>query len=107
MAEPFVMPLNSQPVLDARGYVTRPWYLFFQAVFRRIGGATGTGNVVLDALISDLQTQAAMQPDGMAYTKTLFDGLRKELVDFETAQAVVDATQNQRLNDLEVLGAFA
>lgn len=44
MTSPFTLPQNSQPIIDARGIVNRAWYLFFQSVFTRIGGATGTNS---------------------------------------------------------------
>lgn len=103
MADPFVIPQNSQPILDARGIVTRPWYLFFQAVFRRIGGANGTGNAVFDAAISDLQTMMQLQPDSTAAVSQL----RQDFTAFTVAQAAIDAAQTARIEDLEILGAFA
>lgn len=60
MPVPFVIPQNSQQMLDARGIVTRPWYLFFQAVFDRIGGANGTGNAVIDQALEDIRVEMAM-----------------------------------------------
>jgi hypothetical protein len=49
MALPFVIPQNSQPPLDANGIFNRTWYLFFQSVFQRIGGATGPSATDLSA----------------------------------------------------------
>lgn len=110
MATPFVIPQNAQPPLDPRtGSFNRPWYLFFQAVFERIGSATGTGNTVLDAMISDLQVQLATSPDP---TAELAD-LRSDFNAFVSAQALIDAAQTaatvaltSRVADLEVLDVF-
>lgn len=104
MPLPFVIPQNAQPPLDPRtGSFNRPWYLFFQAIFERIGGVSGTGNVVLDGMIADLQTQVATQTD-----------LTAELAQFKSTQTTRDASQDAtvaaltlRVTDLEVLGAFA
>lgn len=110
MASPFTLPQNSQPIIDARGVVNRPWYLFFQAVFTRIGGSNGTGNAVLDGLIDDLQQQLATAPDSTAALAML----QSAFTAFTTAQAAIDAAQTAatnaltlRVNDLEVLGAFS
>lgn len=102
MTLPFLLPTNAQQPLDPRtGAFNRPWYLFFQAVFERIGGASGTGNVVLDQLIADLQISSAMDADPVAVAfKQAFD-------DYVVAQAARDAAQNTRLTDLETLAVFA
>lgn len=110
MAVPFTLPQNSQPIIDARGVVNRPWYLFFQAVFTRIGGSSGTGNAALDALIEDIRTDFAMAPDATAAVATLETGF----IAYQAAQAVINAAQDAatlalaaRVSDLETLGAFA
>lgn len=107
----FILPVNGQVPLDPRtGAFNRPWYLFFQAVFDRIGGADGTGNAVIDAAIDDLRVQVAMLPDSTA----ALAGLERAFVDFRVAQALIDAAQTAatvalaaRVSDLETLGAFA
>lgn len=38
MATSFLIPQNSQPFLDKNGLVNRPWYLFLQAMWLRVGG---------------------------------------------------------------------
>lgn len=110
MASPFTLPLNSQPIIDARGVVNRPWYLFFQAVFTRVGGSNGTGNAALDAIIADVQTQLSTAPDSTAALAMLADAFAA----FQVAQAAIDAGQTAATNALaarvaalEVLGAFA
>lgn len=45
-------------LVDARtGLITREWYLFFQGVFERVGGASGLSTTDVDA-----GSFAAMQP---------------------------------------------
>jgi hypothetical protein len=58
MPVPFTLPQNSQPIIDARGNVNRPWYLFFQAMFTRVGGATGDDTSHLVDLIETAQETA-------------------------------------------------
>lgn len=49
MSEIFRIPSDRQPFLDSQtGLVSRPWFLFFQGVFLRIGGATGSSTEVAD-----------------------------------------------------------
>jgi len=106
----FILPVNGQQPLDPRtGAFNRPWYLFFQAVFDRIGGADGTGNAVIDATISDLRAELATVPDSTAALASLEQAVNE----FRAAQAVIDAAQTAatnalaaRVSDLETLEAF-
>lgn len=107
----FILPVNGQQPLDPRtGAFNRPWYLFFQAVFDRIGGADGTGNAVIDAALSDIRAELAMMPDSTAALATLKTAFEA----FQAAQALIDAAQTAatgalaaRVSELEVLGAFS
>lgn len=55
-------------MVDERGIITREWYLFFQGVFDRIGGATGQSSTDL--------TQDMPDDAGLEETKALlFTGL--------------------------------
>lgn len=53
MSTPIKFPSARQPVtmVDGNGQevFTRPWFLFFQAVYERAGGATGESNTDLAA----------------------------------------------------------
>jgi uncharacterized membrane protein len=79
-------------------------------VFARQGGALGTGNAVLDALITDLQTQDAMAE---SLAPALAEQLKATLVllnDMNTMQAMADVPNYEvvkRVNDLETVGAFS
>jgi len=107
----FILPVNGQQPLDPRtGAFNRPWYLFFQAVFDRIGGADGTGNAVIDAAISDLRAELATAPDSTAALASVEQAFNE----FRAAQTVIDAAQiaatnalAARVSDLETLEAFA
>lgn len=104
MAAPFVIPQNAQQPIDPRtGSFNRPWYLFFQAVFDRIGGAGGTGNAALDIALEDIRVQLAVDSDATAAVSTL----GQRLTTYQATQAATDAAQDVRLSDLETLGAFA
>jgi len=110
MSLPFVIPQNAQPPLDPRtGAFNRTWYLFFQAVFERIGGSFGTGNAVIDALISDLETQIATQPDAIAEVGSIRNGLtalQQAFAAYQVTQDARDDAQDARIADLEVLDVF-
>lgn len=95
----FVLPGNRQPPIDPRsGTFDRSWYLFFQSVFDRIGGATGTGNAAIDAALEDLRVSLNTAPDSTAQ----LDALTKALSAYQAAQAIVDAAQTAAINALDV-----
>ncbi len=99
----FVIPSNRQIPLDPKtGAFERSWYLFFQAVFDRIGGAGGTGNAVIDAALEDIRANLATLPDGVAQA----DAIQKAFAAYQVTQAAVDAAQTNRIADLEVWEAF-
>lgn len=50
-----VPPPPRIPIADASGNITRPWSLYFQDVFSRIGGTTGPSNAELSDEIAGLQ----------------------------------------------------
>jgi hypothetical protein len=53
MSEIFRIPSDRQPLdRDGEVFISRPWFLFLQAVFVRIGGSTGTPTEDIDLSIS-------------------------------------------------------
>lgn len=60
MSEVFRIPSDRQPFLDPQtGLISRPWFLFLQGIFVRIGGATGSstdeGDVTPSSGTSDIE----------------------------------------------------
>lgn len=113
MAEKFSFPSDRQPWLDPdTGLITRPWFLFLQNVFSRLGGATGTGNTVLDAQISELQQQVAISDalaPALAEQAKALQVVGRALDDANVLLSMADVPSYElakRVSDLETLGAF-
>lgn len=94
MSEPiFFAPLRV-PVIDSRtGLMSREWYLFFQAMYLRVGGTTAPTNDDLQ-LVSDINDAT---DDG--------SDIRASMADLERALASLD--EPQRPTDLAELQALS
>lgn len=122
MADKFIIPSDRQPWLDpSTGLITRPWFLFLQGMFTRMGGAAGTGSAAFDAAISDLQMQDAMaesfapalkEQSAAQATALAAQAIALALAvnDLGTADAFAGVPNHEigkRVDDLEIIGAFA
>jgi hypothetical protein len=69
------MPSQRQQALDADGTFNRVWFLFFQILYERAGGATGPSTTELDlmlfedagsgeivAMLNDMRQQFSLSP---------------------------------------------
>lgn len=69
MAIKFVAPRVA--LVDSNGNITREWYLFFQGIFDRVGGSTGSSTTDLSA--------SAFEDAGIEETKA---ALFRAIIDF-------------------------
>jgi hypothetical protein len=90
MSSPIKFPSARQPVtmVDGNGQevFTRPWFLFFQAVYERAGGAIGAGT-------GDL-SESLFEDAGSGETNALL---------FSAEQALLQSIQTDQAVTLEVL----
>jgi hypothetical protein len=101
----FFAPLRV-PLTDPNtGLMSRPWYLFFQAMFNRVGGTTGASNDDLEQLVNE--NLDISDVDAIATAQQLADSQLTGL-DADTMAADIQALQSQfaditaRLEDASV-----
>jgi hypothetical protein len=89
MADPLFFAPQRTPVIDARtGLMSREWYLFFQALWLRVGGVAGQS---VDDLLQN-EAEGVNTADVMALTFAGFN---------ETGQLpTVVAELREKINDL-------
>lgn len=88
----FFAPLRV-PVADPKtGIMAREWYLFFQAMFNRLGGSTGPGNDDLEQLLAE--NQDVSDVDALATAQQLSDAQANAL-DFDATAADLSSLQSQ------------
>lgn len=107
MSSIFRVPSDREPLIDPdTGLIGRSWFLFFQDLFRRVGGATGTGNAAIDAALEVMRNELAFVDSADADVAQL----RSMLSEIGLHQAMADVPNYEivkRVSDLEVLGAFS
>ncbi len=107
MSTSFQLPGARQSVFDVDEnntyQFTRPWFLFFQGLFRRTGGVSASNNNDLEALIESTAADIEQAPaDGSAALSMRMDQIERD----QALRAQVGhlreqvADLNQRLNSM-------
>lgn len=89
----YFAPYQVALVEPTTGLMSRPWYLFFQALFNRVGGSSGPSNDDLEQLtIENLDTSIADAAGAAAQTQsTQVIALDADLNEAPSRQDVADA----------------
>lgn len=88
----FFAPLRVPVTNPATGLMAREWYLFFQAMFNRLGGSTGHGNDDLEQLLAE--NQDVSDVDALGTAKQLSDA-QANVLDGDGAAAELSSLQSQ------------
>jgi hypothetical protein len=71
MSNIFRIPSDREPLIDPEtGFIGKSWFLFFQDLFRRVGGATG-GSGVGDSELGQDSSVASLQSMTDSYVQAL------------------------------------
>lgn len=92
----FFAPLRVPVVDAATGLMSRDWYLFFQAMFLRIGGTNGQSN---DDLLQGIPEELGAA-ELIANQLTATDGLAQALADVSSMRDQL-AELTKRVNDIQ------
>lgn len=86
---PYQVPL----VEPSNGLMSRPWYLFFQALFNRVGGSSGPSNDDLEQLATENLDISTVDAAGTAaqIQSAQMSALDADLSDVPSRQDVADA----------------
>jgi hypothetical protein len=92
----FFAPLRVPVVDQNTGLMSRDWYLFFQAMFLRIGGTNGQSN---DDLLQGIPEELGAA-ELIANQLTATDGLAQALADVSSMRDQL-AELTKRVNDIQ------
>jgi hypothetical protein len=107
MSDIFRVPSDREPIIDpTTGLIGRSWFLFFQDLFRRVGGSTGTGNAAFDSALTAIKNEIAFADSSSASVSELADALESMAHAFSVAD-VPSGEIGKRISDVEVFGAFS
>lgn len=107
MSAIFRVPSDREPIIDpSTGLMSRSWFLFFQDLFKRVGGSTGTGNSAIDAALQQLQNEAAFS-DSLSPSISILQSSISDTISQQIMSETPNFEVGRRLNDLDVMGAFS
>lgn len=99
MSVTLVPPPPRISLVDERGNITRPWSLYFQDVFGRLGGAVAPSNDELATMIDDQFAPAPFPPapptDDLAPTALVMQAADAPSGRLEALEAAVFALRQQ------------
>ncbi len=88
------------PITDQRGMITREWYLFFQGIFDRIGGATGPSIPDVDASLFEDAGTSETNASLFALADTLAQAAQPTA---DTAETMLDSAPRYEQYTIDVL----